>query len=120
MQLFSSQNLVIFTRMSEKTAYTNLLSFINVAPSNRSNTLSSARSNMNGEQSLTSKNKSNIRYTYINKLARYTRAGIELYDKDLKAIRNIKVCRDLNWVYQIKERADVINTFYKTGSDNFQ
>jgi hypothetical protein len=60
---------------------------------------------MDGDPPLTSKDRCDIRYTYINKLAKYTHAGIELYCKELKAIRNIKVFRDLNWVDQVKERA---------------
>jgi len=35
-------------------------------------------------------------------------------------MRNTKVFRDLNWVDQVKERAEVSKTFYPTGSGNLE
>jgi hypothetical protein len=117
MQLLSNRTPFNFTRMSERAVDTNRLSFMSSTPMNANQRLSAIRNNL-GDEPNNTKDRTNINYTYINKLAKYTRDGIELYDKELKYIRNTKVFRDLNWVNQIKERAEVAKTFYPTNSPN--
>jgi hypothetical protein len=117
MQLLSNRTPFNFTRMSERAVDTNRLSFMSSTPMNANQRLSAIRNNL-GDEPNSTKDRTNINYTYINKLAKYTRDGIELYDKELKYIRNTKVFRDLNWVNQIKERAEVAKTFYPTNSPN--
>lgn len=118
MQLLNHRAPVNLTKMSERAADTNRLSFMSATPMQDNNRLSAIRNNL--EEGAISKDKSDLRYTYTCKLARYKADGIELYDKELKYIRNTKVFRDLVWVDQVKERAEVSKTFYPTNAGNFE
>lgn len=59
------------------------------------------------------------RHRFVSKWVNYTRAGIELVEKELRTVRKTKVFRDLDWRTTVVENAQVFRFFYPTKSPNY-